>query len=89
MNKIFLIKNSNLLIPRNPQRTSKLKETSSSLKKEHPALLNLEILHYWGVIFALLDPYPQAQSRSGSSKPKINADPDPQHCYLQDVSVSE
>jgi hypothetical protein len=83
------MKNSNLLITRNPQRTSKLKETSSSLKKEPPALLNLEILHYWGVIFALLDPDPHAQSGSGSSKPKINADLDPQHCYIQEVSVSK
>jgi hypothetical protein len=35
---LFLIKNCNLLIPRSPQRTSKLQEKPSALKREHPAL---------------------------------------------------
>jgi hypothetical protein len=34
-----LIKYCNLLIPRPPQRTFKLEEKPSSLKREHPALL--------------------------------------------------
>ncbi len=33
-----LIKNCNLLVPRRPQRTSKLQEKLSALKREHPAL---------------------------------------------------
>jgi hypothetical protein len=35
---LFLIKNCNLLIPRRPQRMSKLQEKPSALKREHPAL---------------------------------------------------
>ncbi len=50
-----------------PQRTSKLQEKSSSIKREHPAL---EISSLWWVISALLDLDPD--------DPK-NADPDPQH----------
>ncbi len=34
----FLIKNYSLLISRTPQRTSKLQETPSTLKRKHPAL---------------------------------------------------
>ncbi len=39
-NSLFLIKNCNLLIPRPPQKTSKLQEKPSALKREHPALQN-------------------------------------------------
>ncbi len=40
---IFLIKNCNLLIPRPPLRTSKLRrEKPSSLKREYPALQNMD-----------------------------------------------
>jgi hypothetical protein len=35
---LFLIKNCNLLIPRPPERTPKLKKNSSALKREHPTL---------------------------------------------------
>jgi hypothetical protein len=36
-NNIFFIKNSNLLIPRPPSRTSKLQEKPSVVQREHPA----------------------------------------------------
>jgi hypothetical protein len=39
-----------------PERTSKLKENSSSLKGFHPALQNLKFLNFW-FILASLDPY--------------------------------
>jgi hypothetical protein len=40
--EIFLIKNGNLLIMKLPQRTSKLQEKVSALKREHPALQKIE-----------------------------------------------
>jgi hypothetical protein len=43
---IFLIKNCNLLIPRPPQRTPKLQEKPSALKREHPVLKNTKILDF-------------------------------------------
>jgi hypothetical protein len=54
---IFLIKNCHLLIPRPPERTSKLQEKASALKREHPALQNMTFLKFlllllW-LIFAL------------------------------------
>jgi hypothetical protein len=39
---IFLIKICNLLIPRPPQRTSKLQEKPAALKRVHPALQNMK-----------------------------------------------
>ena len=50
----------------------KQQKKPSGLKREHPALQNMEILYfflYLRVIFALLDPDPGTQ---------INDDPDPQ-----------
>jgi hypothetical protein len=38
-----MINNSNLTIPRPPQRTSKLLEKPSALKREHPALQNMKL----------------------------------------------
>jgi hypothetical protein len=57
---IFLIKKCNLLFPRPPYRTNKRQEKPLALKREHPALQNMEkffnfFLYLW-VIFALLDP---------------------------------
>ncbi len=70
----FLIKNCNLVNSRPPQRTHKLQEEPSALKKEHPALQNMKILYFFlhvKVIFALLDPDPDPATQ-------LNADPDPQ-----------
>ncbi len=44
---IFLIKNCNLLISRPPYRTSKQKEKPSALKREHPALQNMNFLNFF------------------------------------------
>jgi hypothetical protein len=50
--------------------TPKLQQKPSALKREHPVLKNMKIqkffLFLW-VIFALLDPDPQFECRSGSS----------------------
>jgi hypothetical protein len=54
-----------------PQRTPKLQEKPSALKREHPALQNMKILYFFlflWVIFALLDPDPDPATQ-------INADP--------------
>jgi hypothetical protein len=52
-----LIKNYYLPILR-PLRTSKLQKKPLGIKREHPALQNMNfVLHLW-VIFALLDPDP-------------------------------
>ncbi len=70
---IFLIKNCNLLIPRPPQRTPKLQEKPSALKREHPVLKNMKLLDiflFLWVNFALLDPDPDPTTQ-------INADPKP------------
>jgi hypothetical protein len=51
------------------ERTPKLQEKPSALKREHPVLKNMKILDFFlflWVIFALLDPDPATQ---------INADP--------------
>jgi hypothetical protein len=67
-----LIKNSNLLILRPSQRTPKLEEKPSTLKKNIPALQNMKILYFFiffCVIFALLDPDPDPATQ-------VNADPD-------------
>jgi hypothetical protein len=43
------------------ERPSKLQKKPSALKREHPALQNMKFLnffHFFGVIFALLDPDP-------------------------------
>jgi hypothetical protein len=43
-----------------PQRTSKLRQMPSALKREHPALQNkLNFFLFSWVIFALLDPDPE------------------------------
>jgi hypothetical protein len=60
-NKIwfFGIKNCNLLIPKTPERTSKLQENPSALKREYPALQNMKFLNFFlflWVIFALHRP---------------------------------
>jgi hypothetical protein len=67
-NFYFVIKNCNLLIPR-PPRTPKLQEKPSALTREHSVLKNMKILDFFlflWVIFALLDPDPQFECRSGS-----------------------
>jgi hypothetical protein len=74
---IFLIKNCNLLIPRPPERTPKLQEMPSALKREHPVLKNMKILDcflFLWVIFALLDPDldPQFECGSGSRSSNSN-----------------
>jgi hypothetical protein len=64
-----------LLIPRPPQRTAKLQEKPTALKREHPALQNMKFLYFFlflWVIFALLDPDPAIP---------INADPEPKPWY--------
>jgi hypothetical protein len=62
-----LIKNYNLP----PERTPKLPEKPSALKKEHPTLQNMKILYFFiflWVTIPLLDPDPDQE-------PQINADP--------------
>ena len=63
-------KNCNLLIPRPPERTPKLQEKPSAVKREHPVLKNMNsgFFSIWWVIFALLDPDPDPTTQ-------INADP--------------
>jgi hypothetical protein len=56
-----LIKNCNLLFPGPPQRTPKLHEKPSALKREHPAPQNMKFLHcflFLWVIFVALYPDP-------------------------------
>ncbi len=70
----FLIKNCNLLIPRPPLRTLKLQKKSSSLKREHLALKNLNFLHFCGstwirIRIPIADPDPRIQPT------KMNAHP--------------
>jgi hypothetical protein len=68
--KFFWIKNYNLPIPR--QRTPKLQEKPSALKREHPVLKNMKILDFFlflWVVFDLLDPDPDPSTQ-------IIADPD-------------
>jgi hypothetical protein len=63
-------KNCNLLIPRPPERTPKLQEKPSAVKREHPVLKNMNsgFFSIWWVIFALLDPDPDPTTQ-------INGDP--------------
>jgi hypothetical protein len=73
--KNFLYKYCNLLIPRPPQRTPKLQEKPSALKREHPALQNMKILYlfqFLWVIFALLDPDPHFECGCGSGSSNSN-----------------
>ncbi len=68
-----MIKYCNLLIPRPPQRTPKLQEKPSALKREHLVLKNMKILDiflFLWVIFSLLDPDPDPATQT-------DADPDP------------
>jgi hypothetical protein len=58
-----------LLIPRPPQRTIKLQERPSALKREHSALQKMK--------FCLPGSGSRDPIESGS-----NADPDPQHCIV-------
>jgi hypothetical protein len=58
---IFKIKSRNLFIPRTPQRTPKVPEKPSVLKREHPALQSIKFisfLKFLCVILALVDPDP-------------------------------
>jgi hypothetical protein len=69
LGKIYSRKNNIFLMQQLQFRTSKLQETPSALKREHPALQNLKFLLFFlffNVTFALLDPYPADT---------INADP--------------
>jgi hypothetical protein len=68
-----LIKNCNLLIPRPPYRTSKLQEKSSSLKRKHLALQNLNFLNVCGSFWPSW-----IRIRIPNADPDP-ADPDPQH----------
>jgi hypothetical protein len=73
---------------RPPQRTSKLLDKPSDLKREHPALQKMKFINcflFLWAVFALLDPDPDCESRSGyGSRDPIefgsNPYPDPQHC---------
>jgi hypothetical protein len=79
--KKIWIKNYNLPIP----RMSKLQKKLSALKREHPALQNMNFLNFFyfcGSFFALLDPDPDSEygSVSGFTDPiesGSNKDPDP------------
>ena len=65
-----MIKNYYLPIPRLPKRKSKLQKKPSALKREHPALHNMNFLDFLTLlhaIFALLDPDPDYEYRSGST----------------------
>jgi hypothetical protein len=74
--KFFFIKNYNLPIPRPPKRTSKLQKKPSALKRGHPTFKNMNFYNW--VIFALLDPESDSESRSGSTDPiESGSNPDP------------
>jgi hypothetical protein len=63
------------------QRTSKLQEKPSALKREHPALQNMKFLDFFlflWVIFALLDPDPDSESGSTDLIESV-PDLDPKH----------
>jgi hypothetical protein len=51
---IVLIKNCNLLIPRPPERTSRLQEKPSALKREHPAIQNMKFVSFLKIFGSLL-----------------------------------
>ncbi len=58
--------------------THKLQEKPSAFQREHPALQNIKILHFFSIFvghFALLDPDTDPATQ-------INADPDPQPWIL-------
>jgi hypothetical protein len=86
-NFLFQIKNCNLLIPRPPQRTSKLQEKPSPSKKiiEHFKTWNfLTFLLLLWIIFALVDPDPVSESGSGSTdliESVSDSYPDPTHWW--------
>ncbi len=69
---VFWSKIAILLNPKPPQKTSKLHEKPSALKREHPILQNMKFRNFFyfcgGVIFALLDqdPDPADQNQCGS-----------------------
>jgi hypothetical protein len=51
---IFLIKNSNFLIPRPPKRPPRQEEKPSTLKREHPALQNMPFLAFFLFLYIIL-----------------------------------
>ncbi len=66
LKKCEFLSNCNLLIPRPPLRTFKLQEKPSAFKRDHPALQDMKFLNFFlflWVIFALLDPDPDPQTR--------------------------
>ncbi len=80
---LLLIKNCNLLIPRPPQRTSKLQEKPSALEREHPALQKIKFINFFSIFaghFAPTDPDPDSESGSGDpNESGSNPETDPQH----------
>ncbi len=74
MKILFFFKNSNWLAPRPPQRTPKLQEKLSALKR------NLLTFSIFVGHFCL--PWFRSESR-GPIKSGCNPDPDPQHCWKQ------
>ncbi len=69
---------------------SKLQKKPSALKRKHPALQNMKFLNFFllsWVIFVLLDPYPDPDSKYVSGFTDLiesgsNTDPDPQYWIL-------
>jgi hypothetical protein len=75
----FFIKNYNLPIPRPPYRTPKLQEKPSALKKEHPALQNMKILHFSYFCESFFPSWIRIRNLNANPDPdpatQINADP--------------
>ncbi len=66
---IFYAKNCNLYISMLPWKMSKVQETPSTLKREHPALQNMKFLHFSYSIF--VGYFFPTGSGSGSSRPNL------------------
>jgi hypothetical protein len=69
------IKNSNLLFPRPPQRTSNLQEKPSALKREHPTLQKRKFIHFF--LFLLVGFICRATIFHGEIQIKRRLNPDP------------
>jgi hypothetical protein len=81
---IFLIKNFNLLIPRPPQRTPKLQEKPSALKREQPELKIMKILDFTYFSGSFLPSWIRIQQlKLMRIHADPDTDPDQKPCFLE------
>jgi hypothetical protein len=71
----YFYENYNFVIPRPPERTSKLQQKPSPLKREHPALQNMKFINFFYFCGSFLPSWIRIRIQPN----KINADPYPKH----------